>query len=96
MLESRAVASQPSQGAMLPVSLADPVSPPPAESNLAAGGEEVRISLVEEKPGLEAALGDRQNLKVLGQKLYEVATRLGVNATPQVMPSAKNSRSNLR
>ena len=88
MLESRAVASQPSQGAMLPVSLADPVSPPPAESNLAAGGEEVRISLVEEKPGLEAALGDRQNLKVLGQKLYEVATRLGVNATPQAVQAA--------
>ena len=88
MLESRAVASQPSLGAMLPASLADPVSPPPTESNLAAGGEEVRISLVEEKPGLEAALGDRQNLKVLGQKLYEVATRLGVNATPQAVQAA--------
>ena len=88
MLESRAVASQPSLGAMLPASLADPVSPPPTESNLAAGGEEVRISLVEEKPGLQAALGDRQNLKVLGQKLYEVATRLGVNATPQAVQAA--------
>ena len=46
MLESRAVASQPSLGAMLPASLADPVSTPPTESNLATGGEEVRISLV--------------------------------------------------
>lgn len=40
------------------------------------------------KTGLRAALGDRQNLQVLGQKLNETATRLGVNATPQSVLAA--------
>ncbi|OLY75487.1 hypothetical protein AU074_23680 [Pseudomonas sp. ATCC PTA-122608] len=40
------------------------------------------------QPGLQAALGDRENLHTLGQKLSEVATRLGVNARPQAVLAA--------
>jgi hypothetical protein len=40
------------------------------------------------QPGLQAALGDRENLHTLGQKLSEVATRLGVNASPQEVLTA--------
>lgn len=43
------------------------------------------------KPGLKAALGDQQNLRTLGQKLNELATRLGVNATPQAVRTALQS-----
>ncbi|MDY7533377.1 hypothetical protein RGV33_17085 [Pseudomonas sp. Bout1] len=36
-------------------------------------------------------MGDRQNLRTLGQKLNDVATRLGVNATPQAVQAALQS-----
>ncbi|QLG91844.1 hypothetical protein HZF02_07675 [Pseudomonas yamanorum] len=46
---------------------------------------------VRSKAGLKTALGDRQNWRVLGQKLNEVATKLGVNATPQAVQAALKS-----
>lgn len=41
-----------------------------------------------QKPGLKAALGDRKNLQVMGQKLNEIAARLGENATPHAVLTA--------
>lgn len=38
--------------------------------------------------GLERSLADKQNLRTLGQKLNEIATRLGVNTTPQAIVAA--------
>lgn len=43
---------------------------------------------VPRKDGLKAALGDRRNLQVLAQKLNEIATNLGINATPHAVLAA--------
>jgi hypothetical protein len=43
------------------------------------------------KASLKAALGDRRNWQALGQKLNELATRLGVNASPQAVLAALSS-----
>ncbi|MDY7531613.1 hypothetical protein RGV33_07965 [Pseudomonas sp. Bout1] len=43
---------------------------------------------VPRQTGLSAALGDRANLRTLGRKLDEIATRLGVNASPQAVLAA--------
>ena len=58
-----------------------------------AANTEPTASDTEEGPSsaLEQALADKQNLRTLGQKLKETATRLGVNATPQAILSALKS-----
>ncbi|NNA92875.1 hypothetical protein HBO16_27085, partial [Pseudomonas gessardii] len=56
-----------------------------------APGPAVGVTPAKHRTGLQVALGDRQNLKVLGQKLYEVAARLGASATPEVVLAALDS-----
>ncbi|WP_256349487.1 hypothetical protein [Pseudomonas sp. D8002] len=46
------------------------------------------LAPVPRQSGLTAALGDRENLRTLGQKLNEIASRLGVNASPQAVLAA--------
>ncbi|NMY05725.1 hypothetical protein HBO12_22440 [Pseudomonas sp. WS 5059] len=94
MFDLRAI---PPQTPLFPASLTDrvaegarPAQPDPLPATGAAGGPVIPTQ-AKPKSGLQAALADRENLKVLGQKLFEVATRLGVDATPQAVLAALGS-----
>lgn len=96
MPDLRAVPPHTSPLAVLPAPLADPAvelsapSRPPPQPNLRIDGANIQSPSAQpgRTPGLRSALGDRQNLRVLGQKLYEVATRLGEKAAPQAVLAA--------
>ena len=55
-------------------------------ANLQTGASSPRLSRA--STGLKQMMADNQNLRSLGQKLSETATRLGVNATPQAILAA--------
>ena len=94
MLGLRAI---PPQTPLFSASLADPAvdgsGPPSPAPNPATGDAGVQAIPVQAKtkPGLQAALADRENLKVLGQKIFEVASRLGADATPHAVLAALGS-----
>ncbi|MBT2374319.1 hypothetical protein J7E41_20055 [Pseudomonas fluorescens] len=86
---------------VMPVGLTDqtagPSRSPPGEPSRATGGSYLPGPLTQTSPSLapkadlKVALGDRQNWKTLGQKLNEMAAKLGVNATPQAVQAALKS-----
>lgn len=55
-------------------------------ANLQTAASSPRLSRA--STGLKQMMADNQNLRSLGQKLSETATRLGVNATPQAILAA--------
>lgn len=66
-----------------------PGSPPLASTPAIGADSNTQANApVTRQAGLKAALGDRENLRILGQKLNEIATRLGVNASPQAVLAA--------
>lgn len=67
-----------------------PLQPQPDPTTVDAGAQ-VIPARAKQQAGLRAALADQANLELLARKLHEVATRLGVDAAPQVVQAALGS-----
>jgi len=90
MLNAGTVSLPPRVTPQLSLLSTEPAALPLLPSALVAAADfnaQVRAP-VPRQSGLTAALGDRENLRTLGQKLNEIASRLGVNASPQAVLAA--------
>lgn len=89
-MSTDAVSLSPRVTPVLSTPLNDPITvssdSPPSAAN--EGTPTSTPTAIPPKPGLKAALGDRENLRVLGQTLKEIADRLGEDASPQAVLAA--------
>ncbi|WP_282396044.1 membrane-targeted effector domain-containing toxin [Pseudomonas sp. PS01298] len=65
-----------------------PTPQPSEDADQTPTGRQRRSPTDTSHTGLSRSLADNQNLRTLGQKLNEIAARLGVNTTPQAIISA--------
>ena len=87
MISATSVSQQPFQTQFSPAPVASP-APRSTGSERSVPQAPTGIGPLPASDGLPRLLGDRRNLKTLGQKLNDIATRLGENATPQAILTA--------